>query len=370
MNAQRSSLFVGAQLRLPCWHVFITRQVGARIRRALVLSTCTLLICCLASPGMGGGREVSKCMKLQYLDELICLERLLKTDPCNAEAFFELVYTTGRHSDINKLMAVLDELSASAPDKPHFFQMRARILSEHYKDDAAANAERKKAEGLQPCLESMEKELHEILPPTKENAENILERGMARYTHIQDYVGAAEDFETYLGLVDRPKGPYVYRQLAGARRQLGDLPGAIDALSLQIEVFPETAISALPTRARLCRELGDEECAKRDLAEVERLTLEHNQRTIARLNYRIASRPGSVSTYLERGRLKIMVGDFEGAIADANRAMELEPESAAAYELRAKAKIELGDLDGARADREYSFKLLRNARKQQEDQGN
>jgi len=337
---------------------------------ACLLALFSLLVS-LSQPASAEGREdATECLELAYAEKITCLEEILEENPGNGEAFFTLTWAMAERDEWEQLMAVLKSLRDVAPDRPHFYQMRAQILVEHFGDQAAADLELRKAEGLQRCLLTKAEEVLKPLPPTRENSAEILERATTKYISLQDYAGAAEDFETYLALVDRPKGPYVYRQLAGARRQLGDLPGAIDALSLQIEAFPETTISTLPTRARLYRELGDEVGSKHDLAELERLTLEHNRQAIARLDDGIASRPESVWLYLERGRLNMKVGELGGAIADANRAMELEPGFAEAYELRAKAKTELGDLDGARADRVHSFKLLRDSRKRQEDKVN
>lgn len=302
------------------------------------------------------------CKGLGYPDEVMCLKAVLENDPCDLEAFLTLTWLMAENDDWEELMSLLTHLSNTSPDTPHFFQMRAKILAEHYRDLAAAEIELNKAEGLERCLGSKEEEILKPIPPIPENAERILERANTRYQYFRDYGGAARDLETYISLVQRPNSPSVFRHLAGARRQLGDIPGAIDALSRQMTIFPETAISALPTRARLYREMGDEASARADMAELQQIEFVHHQKAIARLDERIAGSPADVSAYIERGMLKLKIGDYNGAIGDANRILELDPDFAAAYELRAKARTELGNLEGARADRERSFELLREAR--------
>lgn len=344
-----------------------------KTRRALAVSLL-LFISLFASLNQQtfaeGSEDSAECIELGYEEKVTCLNTVLEENPCDAEAFVTLTWLMAEHNEWEELMASLEYLSFVAPDKPHFIQMRAQILMEHYKDRAAADIEMKKAEGLERCLLTKEEIVLSPIPPTVENAEMILERATIRFSDLKDYGGAVQDFETYLGLVERPKGPHVFYFLAGARRQLGDISGAIDALSLEMDVFPETSVSVLRTRARLYREIGDEVRAGLDLAEVERLTLEHNQWTIERIGDRIAIRPEDVSAYLERGKLKIKVGDYQGAVDDSDQALKLAPDLAAAYELRAKARIKLGDLEGARADREISSKLIRDAKKRQKNRVN
>jgi tetratricopeptide (TPR) repeat protein len=54
--------------------------------------------------------------------------------------------------------------------------------------------------------------------------------------------------------------------------------------------------------------------------------------------------------YLNRGNAKYDKGDWDGAIADYNQAIELKPDYAAAFDNRGNAKRKKGDLDGAIAD--------------------
>ena len=54
--------------------------------------------------------------------------------------------------------------------------------------------------------------------------------------------------------------------------------------------------------------------------------------------------------YLNRGNTKYDKGDWDGAIADYNHAIELKSDYAAAYDNRGNAKRKKGDWEGAIAD--------------------
>jgi len=63
------------------------------------------------------------------------------------------------------------------------------------------------------------------------------------------------------------------------------------------------------------------------------------------------------AAYDNRGNAKKNKGDFDGAIADYNRAIELNPQDAGAYNNRGIAKKNKGDLDGAIADFNRAIEL-------------
>jgi tetratricopeptide (TPR) repeat protein len=58
----------------------------------------------------------------------------------------------------------------------------------------------------------------------------------------------------------------------------------------------------------------------------------------------------TVKEYFDRGGTKFNLGDYRGAIADYNKAIELDPERASAYFGRGYAKYILGDINGACLD--------------------
>ena len=63
------------------------------------------------------------------------------------------------------------------------------------------------------------------------------------------------------------------------------------------------------------------------------------------------------STYNNRGLAKGKLGDFEGAIADCDKAIELNPKSASAYNNRSINKASLGDFEGAVVDCDKAIEL-------------
>jgi tetratricopeptide (TPR) repeat protein len=65
----------------------------------------------------------------------------------------------------------------------------------------------------------------------------------------------------------------------------------------------------------------------------------------------------SARELFERGNSKCKKRDFDGALADYNRAIELRPDYAQAYNLRGAAKKAKGDLDGALADCNRAIEL-------------
>jgi len=119
-------------------------------------------------------------------------------------------------------------------------------------------------------------------------------------------------------------------------------------------------------------------------------TVEQAAETMRTLDGRIAAEPAVAAHYVERGRLRVQTHDFEGAIADLDRAIELgdddqawywrgmargrardleggiadlthflqrHPDSSLAYTKRGVRRIWAGDLDGARADLERAVAL-------------
>jgi tetratricopeptide (TPR) repeat protein len=75
------------------------------------------------------------------------------------------------------------------------------------------------------------------------------------------------------------------------------------------------------------------------------------QGTIVDYNSTIESYPQSFNAYLNRGGVKQAKGDFDGAIADYDKAIELDPNYAChIYFRRGLAKVRKGDFDGAITD--------------------
>jgi len=88
-----------------------------------------------------------------------------------------------------------------------------------------------------------------------------------------------------------------------------------------------------------------------------RFSLKDYQGAIADLNKAIAINPNSPKTYSLRGRSKIILKDYQGAIADLNKEIEINPNSPKAYSMRALAKAEVEDLTGWCADLRIAVSL-------------
>ena len=78
---------------------------------------------------------------------------------------------------------------------------------------------------------------------------------------------------------------------------------------------------------------------------------------IADYDRAIELKPDYADAYYNRRISKSALGDYYGAIADYSRAIELKPDFAEAYYNRANAKSELGDYEGAKADRKRAIEL-------------
>jgi len=364
MSVQRIEQFRSTRL---AWRVCFSQVVtglASQVHIATNILLSLLIVSVIAPSPIAFAQDrtdAADCKELEYLEEVDCYVSILEIEPCDRDAFFGLTWAMAQKGQWDRLLENLALLSEIAPDSPHFLQMRAQVFAENLGDPEAADRELKKAEGLKRCLLTEKEELLQPLPPIQENADEILRRANLRYSRFQDYEGAAHDYETYLSLVVRPEGPSAFHNLAGARRQLGDLSGAIDALSQEMSLFPERARTVLPARARLFREVGDPVSELKDLAALSTLVEEGDLRRIETLSVRIANDPDDIWALHERGRMLIKVGDFDGAIEDASDAILLNPSFSEAYELRAKAKASLGDSAGAKNDRVQAVKCRNGA---------
>ena len=72
---------------------------------------------------------------------------------------------------------------------------------------------------------------------------------------------------------------------------------------------------------------------------------------------RLAREPEDAAAYISRGHAKRTSGDYDGAIAEFDRAIELDPVDAGAYHGRGEAKRGKGDYDGAIADCDRAIEL-------------
>ena len=88
-----------------------------------------------------------------------------------------------------------------------------------------------------------------------------------------------------------------------------------------------------------------------------KIDLGDKQGAIADFNQAIKLNPDDADTYVGRGLVKDDLGDKQGAIADLNQAIKLKPDYAIVYMGRGNIKDDLGDKQGAIADYNQAIKL-------------
>lgn len=74
------------------------------------------------------------------------------------------------------------------------------------------------------------------------------------------------------------------------------------------------------------------------------------QRLRDQASQRLNANPQDVQAFLERGRAKLALSDYPGAIADANQVLRLDPNNAQAYRLRRDIRFRNGDKKAADFD--------------------
>ncbi len=169
----------------------------------------------------------------------------------------------------------------------------------------------------------------------REDASAYNNRGNAKKDK-GDLDGAIADFNRAIEL--DPKLAIAYYNRGNAEDDKGDLNGAIGDYNQAIELDPKDA-TAYYNR-------GYAKDAKGDL-----------DGAIADFNRAIELDPKDASAYTNLGNTKKAKGDLEAAITDYNRAIELDPKFAIAYYNRGAAIKDKGDLDGAIADYNRAIEL-------------
>jgi tetratricopeptide (TPR) repeat protein len=160
-------------------------------------------------------------------------------------------------------------------------------------------------------------------------------RGGAR-RNKGDMEGALADYTEAIRLKPDSAAPYNNRGVTRSDR--GDVEGALADYSEAISLEPDDA-SAYNNRGNARRDKGDVEGALADYTEAIRL------------------KPDYAGVYYNRGNARRDKGDVEGALADYTEAIRLKPDDAAAYMLRASAWIEKGNMEEAKQDYAEAMRL-------------
>jgi len=152
--------------------------------------------------------------------------------------------------------------------------------------------------------------------------------------------------EEALGFADRavradPGLAPAWISRAQAKRQLGDLAGALADCerALQAARGPAVAATAFGARAMAHERGGDLRAALADLSRALELT------------------PQDAELWARRGEVRGAAGDRDGALADCARALELHPRLALAFVVRGKVRLQSGDQAGALDDLERFLEL-------------
>ncbi|MBO1350662.1 MAG: tetratricopeptide repeat protein [Hormoscilla sp. GUM202] len=163
----------------------------------------------------------------------------------------------------------------------------------------------------------------------------------ANQAFIQEKIESANQ-----ALQQNPNDVSAYFKRAQANRMLQDYESAIADLDRAIQLDPNST-KAYQMRSAVRRQMGDEQGAKED-------DLKANASIAApildRANQALQQNPKDANAYLERARAKMILQDYEEAIADIDRAIQQNPKDANAYLERAHANMMLQDYEGAIAD--------------------
>ncbi len=178
-------------------------------------------------------------------------------------------------------------------------------------------------------------DLDHVIELVPDSPEYFYERGTLKY-YVQDYRGAVVDFDAFLELV--PDSEFILQLSGESKMQLQDYAGAVADYSRALELDPQNPeVHYLRAYAQMERE--DYEGAIRDFTAV----------------MDIPPRGGmeidrSDMALVRRAEVKRRAGDFPGAQADCDRALERNDGELEARFIRALVRVELERFDEAIGD--------------------
>jgi tetratricopeptide (TPR) repeat protein/S1-C subfamily serine protease len=156
----------------------------------------------------------------------------------------------------------------------------------------------------------------------------------------KDFSTALIAFDKTIALVpsgSQSKFYYLWKYRSVALNELGDLKGALIAVSEAIRLEPED-IFTVNEKAELLADLGDRKGA-------------------VAIYDQIIVKGEKAWAYSNRGNIKADLGDKKGAISDFDIAIRIDPQFAKAYANRGVVKSDLGDKKGAISDYDIAIRI-------------
>jgi tetratricopeptide (TPR) repeat protein len=172
-------------------------------------------------------------------------------------------------------------------------------------------------------------------------ADDFFIQGLDKYKK-GDYPGAIASYSEAIKLNSKYAQAYYHR--GEARLDSGDKPKAIEDLQKAADLFLEQG------------KKGD---GKRSQGTV-RILLQDFQGAIAPLTEAIQLNPNDADAYSFRGIVRITVADLQGAVDDFDQAIRLDPNNAQAYSFRGYFRSLLGNKQGALEDANEGIRLAPN----------
>ncbi|MGA1790159.1 MAG: tetratricopeptide repeat protein [bacterium] len=145
-----------------------------------------------------------------------------------------------------------------------------------------------------------------------------------------------------------PQNKYAYQIRAVTKMETGDLKGALSDYNKAIEISPNFT-EAYIGRGRTKERLGDKKGAKADFEKAEDLRKRGVDHALEDINKEIEADPKAAKKILDRGTYKLLERDYKGAVKDFNRYLEIvgRPKNSGVYHSKARSLQELGDIQGA-----------------------